>query len=92
MESPKQPMNQEDWRDFAACRGLDPDMFFPVGNVGPALEQIERAKDVCRTCVAQVVCLEYAIRTNQDDGIWGGTDEIERRQMRKQWVSRNRSA
>lgn len=92
MESSEPPINLEDWRDYAACRGLDPNMFFPIGNVGQSIEQIEQAKDVCRTCVAQIACLEYALKTNQDNGIWGGTDEIERRKIRKQWISRNRSA
>ena len=38
---------------------------------------------MCRQCSAQTLCLEYAIDTNQDSGIWGGTSEDERRQMRK---------
>jgi WhiB family transcriptional regulator, redox-sensing transcriptional regulator len=38
------------WRDRAACLGVDPELFFPIGNTGPALSQIEEAKVVCRRC------------------------------------------
>ena len=72
-----------DWRDQASCRDTDPDLFFPVGTTGPALEQIANAKAVCRTCDVQGLCLEYAVSTNQDSGVWGGTSEEERRQMRR---------
>ena len=79
-----------EWRRDAACRDTDPDLFFPVGTTGPAIEQIETAKAVCRECSAQALCLEYAIDTNQDSGIWGGTSEEERRQLRKQYAARQR--
>jgi WhiB family redox-sensing transcriptional regulator len=79
-----------EWRRNAACRDTDPDLFFPVGTTGPAIEQIENAKAVCRMCDAQNLCLEYALDTNQDAGIWGGTSEDERRQIRKQAAARAR--
>ncbi|WCO67713.1 WhiB family transcriptional regulator [Iamia majanohamensis] len=79
-----------EWRRDAACRDTDPDLFFPVGTTGPAIEQIESAKAVCRACHAQAACLEYAIDTNQDSGIWGGTSEDERRQIRKRQAARAR--
>ena len=37
-----------DWRHRAACRDEDPELFFPIGNTGPALLQIEEARAVCR--------------------------------------------
>jgi WhiB family redox-sensing transcriptional regulator len=92
LEPSHETVNQDNWLEFAACRNMDPDYFFPVGVTGPALEQIEKAKAVCRTCLAQTVCLEYALKTNQDHGIWGGTTEEERRQIRKKMIARNRTA
>ncbi len=77
----------EDWRTFAACQDTDPDLFFPVGTTGPAIEQIEQAKAVCATCDAQEPCLEFAMSTNQDSGVWGGTSEEERRKLRRAWVA-----
>jgi WhiB family redox-sensing transcriptional regulator len=76
-------LERDEWRNFSACRDTDPNLFFPVGTTGPALEQIANAKAVCRTCEVQALCLEYAISTNQDSGVWGGTSEEERRQMRR---------
>jgi WhiB family redox-sensing transcriptional regulator len=81
-----------DWRDDAACRDTDPDLFFPVGTTGPAIEQIESAKAVCFACDAREACLEFAIVTNQDSGIWGGTSEEERRVLRRAHVARLKAA
>ena len=83
-------LESDEWRRQAACRDTDPDLFFPVGTTGPAIVQIENAKAVCRQCDAQAECLEYAIATNQDSGIWGGTSEEERRKLRKAYLARHR--
>jgi len=80
----------DEWRREAECRDTDPDLFFPVGTTGPAIEQIENAKAVCRECISQSACLEFALVTNQDSGIWGGTSEEERRKLRRQYVARQR--
>ena len=45
-----------DWRHRAACRDEDPELFFPIGNTGPALLQIEEAKAVCMRCDVSLVC------------------------------------
>jgi WhiB family transcriptional regulator, redox-sensing transcriptional regulator len=82
----------DDWREQSACRDTDPDLFFPVGTTGPAIEQIENAKAVCRVCDVQKNCLEYALVTNQDSGIWGGTSEEERRAIRRQWAARRKAS
>ena len=82
----------EDWRTQAACRDTDPDLFFPVGTTGAAIEQIEAAKAVCGACPAQAPCLEFALATNQESGVWGGTSEDDRRLLRKAWLAGNRRA
>ena len=82
----------EDWRQRAACRDTDPDLFFPIGTTGLALDQIEAAKAVCRSCEAQIQCLEFALATNQEAGVWGATSEEERRKLRKAWLARRRRA
>ena len=82
----------DDWRCLAACRDTDPDLFFPVGSTGLALEQIESAKVVCQACAAQPDCLEFALATNQDSGVWGGTSEEERRMLRRRRVAEQRGA
>ncbi|MEY2456974.1 MAG: WhiB family transcriptional regulator, redox-sensing transcriptional regulator [Acidimicrobiaceae bacterium] len=85
-------IEQDDWRDHAACRDTNPDLFFPVGTTGPAIEQIDQAKAVCNECESQSACLEFALITNQDSGVWGGTSEEERRKLRKAWLARQRKA
>ena len=82
----------DDWRDQSACRDTDPDLFFPVGTTGPAIEQIENAKSVCTDCEVRQPCLDFALATNQDSGIWGGTSEEERRKLRRQWLAARRKA
>ena len=73
-----------DWRSLALCRDTDPSLFFPVGTTGAALDQIAAAKSVCIQCAARAECLEFALDTNQDNGVWGGLSEEERRQIRRQ--------
>ncbi|CAN5861108.1 WhiB family transcriptional regulator [soil metagenome] len=85
-------LDSDRWHKYAACRDTDPDLFFPVGTTGPAIDQIEAAKAVCRQCDAQAECLEFALATNQDSGVWGGTAEEDRRKLRKQWLARPRRA
>jgi WhiB family redox-sensing transcriptional regulator len=80
-----------DWRALAACRDTAPDLFFPVGSTGLAVEQIEAAKAVCEECAVKDACLKFALETNQDSGIWGGTSEDERRRLRRTWL-RERAA
>lgn len=80
------------WRHEAICRDTDPELFFPVGTTGQALLQIDRAKQVCAECNVRISCLEFALETNQDSGIWGGTSEEERRNIRRQIAARNRAA
>jgi WhiB family redox-sensing transcriptional regulator len=82
--------DSDDWREVAACRDTDPDLFFPIGTTGQAIEQIEAAKDVCFECEARDACLEFALATNQESGVWGATSEEERRKLRKAWVAAQR--
>lgn len=80
-----------DWRHRAVCRAEDPELFFPVGNTGPALVQIEEAKTVCRRCPVMEHCLQWALEAGQDSGVWGGLSEDERLAMKRR-AARNRAA
>lgn len=71
------------WQNRAQCRGQDPELFFPVGNTGPAMYQIEEAKSVCRKCEVREQCLEWALENGQDHGVWGGMSEDERRALKR---------
>ncbi len=80
-----------DWRSRAACLGVDPELFFPIGNTGSAMAQADRAKAVCATCQVQEVCLHWAIDNNQDTGVWGGTSEDERSVLKRRLTRAHRS-
>ena len=70
-----------DWRDRAACLGEDPDLFFPIGDSGPSISQVQQAKKVCRRCPVIQPCLEWALASG-DEGVLGGLDDRERRRLR----------
>jgi WhiB family transcriptional regulator, redox-sensing transcriptional regulator len=38
---------------------------------------------VCAGCGVREDCLEFAVLTNQEFGVWGGTSEEERRRLRQ---------
>ena len=64
------------WRQRAACRGVDPDIFYPVTD-----EEAEDAKAICRMCPVQELCLDWALSTREKEGVWGGATERERRRI-----------
>lgn len=73
-----------DWRHSAVCRDVDPDLFFPVGDEGDLVAaQVADAKRVCGGCPAVTRCLDWALSTGQDEGVWGGTTPAERRALRR---------
>jgi len=80
------------WRDAAACTATDPELFFPIGTSGPALAQAAEALQICRGCPARHACLEWAIQTGADFGIWGGLSEDERRAIQRRRRRNGRAA
>ncbi|MEU6053106.1 WhiB family transcriptional regulator [Streptomyces xanthochromogenes] len=82
-----------DWRHNAVCREEDPELFFPIGNTGPALLQIEEAKAVCRNrCPVMEECLRWALTAGEESGVWGGLSEAERRSIRRRAARRRSGA
>jgi len=80
-------VTEENWMAFAACRGMDPDFFFPARGVST-----KDAKAVCAECPVREQCLEYAIEGRERFGIFGGLSERERRRIRKQRQLTRRAA
>ena len=80
----------KEWMENAPCRDTDPEMFFPVGTTGASLEQINRAVAICSVCLAADECLNFALHTNQEFGVWGGYAEDDRRRLRKRWLAERR--
>lgn len=81
-----------DWRHEAACLTEDPELFFPIGNTGPALAQIEEAKAVCNRCTVVDSCLKWALESGQDSGVWGGLSEDERRALKRRTARARRAS
>lgn len=73
--------HQENWQEYAACRDEDPELFFPVSEVGPGARQVEQAKAVCARCTVRAECLRYALDAGLDHGVFGGTTDAERRKL-----------
>ena len=67
------------WRDKGACRGIDPDVFYPDLD-----EDAEEAKAICAVCVVRQACLEHALASREKEGVWGGATERERRRIIRQ--------
>jgi len=69
------------WRQRAACRGTDLDLFFPERG-----EPAGPARQVCARCPVRQTCLEYALINRITHGIWGGLTERERRPLQSRLV------
>ena len=85
-------MSRPHWQQQGACRTEDPELFFPIGNTGPAILQIEEAKAICRRCPVTETCLQWAVDTGQDSGVWGGLSEDERRGLKRRTARALRDA
>jgi WhiB family redox-sensing transcriptional regulator len=81
-----------DWRDRSACLKANPELFFPAGTTGIAVDQIDRAKRVCARCAVADACLQFALDTSQDSGVWGGLSEEERRSLKRRTARARRAS
>jgi len=74
---------QRDWRDDAACNGMDTELWFPAGPHpnGAERKRVRVAQEVCASCPVRMQCLTFATRTGQR-GIWGGLTEEQRRRSK----------
>jgi WhiB family redox-sensing transcriptional regulator len=69
-----------DWRDEAACSGdRDPDAWFASPATEP--QRVARAMAVCRGCPVQNECAEFALEIDVVDGIWGGLNGADLRDL-----------
>jgi WhiB family redox-sensing transcriptional regulator len=72
-----------DWRAAGACVTAEPDLFFPISTYAAGVRQAQRALRVCANCPVRRQCLEFAMRTGEKEGIWGGTTPEERVRLRR---------
>jgi WhiB family redox-sensing transcriptional regulator len=67
-----------EWMACGNCAHEDPATFFPSDGVG-----VEIARRICATCPVKEPCLEHALDSRIDHGVWGGCSERERRRILK---------
>ena len=68
----------DSWRAYAACRGMDTDLFYPEGRGRKLRAREQLAKSICSSCPVAQQCQEAAAETVERFGIWGGLTEGER--------------
>ena len=73
------------WRDSAKCRGISPDFFFPFASDEV---RVAEAKSFCADCSVRSECLDFAITTRQEHGVWGGASEKDRRRILRNRTTR----
>ena len=78
---------EDDWRQRAVCREVEPEIFFPDSTLGPSV-----AKAICAGCPVRPACLDWALAVPEEHGVFGGLDERERKViLRKRGVIKPRT-
>lgn len=76
---PPRPRAPLDWQQNALCRSHDPELFFANDTGRQTLD----ARRICLGCDVRNECLSYALTHNEQFGVWGGTTQDERAQLRR---------
>lgn len=69
-----------EWQRYAACRGADPELFFP-----PRRGSAAAAKRICARCPVAEQCAEFVatLPRSRMPGVWGGLTQHERQDARR---------
>ncbi len=72
--------------DMANCKDSEPSIFFYEEGMKGIRKRLQlvSARAVCGPCVVRNECLEFALQTGQEFGVWGGLDERERKKLMNQ--------
>lgn len=90
---PKPLLENYWWQERGACRGMDVRHFFYASNERgmKRVHREEQAKKVCASCPVIDLCREHALSA-EAYGIWGGTTEAEREELRREQGGLRRAA
>lgn len=84
-------LDRRDWMTDAACRGMDPSVFF-VSHADTSGAS-RRARRICADCPVSEQCLEYALANHETThGFWGGTSPLERRRLMRERSARREAS
>jgi WhiB family transcriptional regulator, redox-sensing transcriptional regulator len=72
-------LRANEWRAFALCADVDPEIFFPAGDPGRYDPRSARALDICADCPVIDQCRTWALDSGLEHGIAGGMTAPERR-------------
>lgn len=70
-----------EWQDEGRCKETDPEAFFPEKG-----ESSVEAKRICRGCEVRDKCLEWAIKNDEEFGVWGGMARDARRYFKQRGI------
>lgn len=66
------------FQDNANCLDVEPEIFFSA-----KIKNRELAMSLCNSCIVKTECLDFALKHESIDGIYGGTTGDERKAMLK---------
>ncbi len=75
----------DNWQREGLCNRGSPNLFFPPIDFEPSVQRRKRetkAKTICTSCAVKAECLEHALKHEELQGVWGGTNEKERKRQR----------
>lgn len=76
------PHDKKYWREYAACKGMDTNLFFP--EKGYSTDTVQSAKKICNGCSVREECLDFIMNQPDDRyGIFGGYTYTQRRVIRR---------
>jgi WhiB family transcriptional regulator, redox-sensing transcriptional regulator len=78
-----------EWRARAACRGMDPSLWFPRRG-----QDLGALRTTCRVCPVRPECLQFALdggAPSYAGGIWAGSSPPQRREIRRRGWSVDRA-
>jgi WhiB family redox-sensing transcriptional regulator len=71
----------QEWRQRAACRGMNPDIFFPLDDFHRRNELYDPARRICGVCEVTEQCARAGAL--ERFGMWGGLTEPQRHPKRR---------
>jgi WhiB family transcriptional regulator, redox-sensing transcriptional regulator len=80
------------WRAAGACLSADPDLFYPITSGRGVTSETRMALRICAGCPVRQQCLDFAMRSPEVHGIWGGTTPADRLRARRRRAERRRRA
>ena len=72
-----------EWMTDGLCNQSDPELWFATNP-----PDVKKAVKICMECPVRLLCASYAIKNEEEYGVWGGLTEIDRKQLRAKKPSR----